>query len=594
MVITKSFNLDINTPWKAPTLYIKQGDVDSRKLQATIRKDGTNYSIPGDVFATFRMHKPDDTFVTQDCTISGSVVSVVMDAQCATAAGHGKAEFVLQTASEVVSTFLLAIEILPSAVTDGDIESRDALGEYRTILDEMLRVKGAPLVANTAADMTDTDRVYVYTGSEVGYVNGDWYYYDGANWMSGGVYNSQGIGDQILNMIYNVYPTEADSGQIASFKDGADSIPVKSLAVNIQGSQGGTGTPAPDNICPITYYSTANIYHRGKNLLLPSNFSLPSTQYGVTLSAGTEPGTYVVNGTATGGDANFVLYYKTTMLAAGFHKLAGQVVKLSGCPVGGAANTYCLAWARCGNVYDSSSQFANDTGSGARYVLKDFTDESGSIYLRIHVQNGTTVNNLVFKPMVTLDAETDQTYAPPAQYDTSIALGDRLVYSGVLNVETGLLTATWRAINMGLATWSMYTSGTGGFNIFRCSPTGRKYGTDADGIVGLCDCYEWTGNKTLATATGTGAGALQNKQFSFQTTSLQVCVRDDTYATEDAFKAAMDGHYLVYEYDTPYVLHLTPTEVRTVLGDNNIWADTGNVNVIIRADIAKYIEERLA
>ena len=193
MVITKSFNLDINTPWKAPTLYIKQGDVDSRKLQATIRKDGTNYSIPGDVFATFRMHKPDDTFVTQDCTISGSIVSVVMDAQCATAAGHGKAEFVLQTASEVVSTFLLAIEILPSAVSDGDIESRDALGEYRTILEEMLRVKGAPLVANTAADMTDTDRVYVYTGSEVGYVNGSWYYYDGDSWEVGGVYNAVAV-----------------------------------------------------------------------------------------------------------------------------------------------------------------------------------------------------------------------------------------------------------------------------------------------------------------------------------------------------------------------------------------------------------------
>lgn len=203
MVITKSFYLDINTPWKAPTLYIKQGDVDSRKLQATIRKDGTNYSIPGDVFATFRMHKPDDTFVTQDCTISGSVVSVVMDAQCATAAGHGKAEFVLQTASEVVSTFLLAIEILPSAVSDGDIESRDALGEYRTILEEMLRVKGAPLVANTAADMTDTDRVYVYTGSEVGYVNGDWYYYDGAGWTDGGQYNSPALPQVILDIQNN-------------------------------------------------------------------------------------------------------------------------------------------------------------------------------------------------------------------------------------------------------------------------------------------------------------------------------------------------------------------------------------------------------
>ena len=49
---------------------------------------------------------------------------------------------------------------------------------------------GSPLVAATAADMTDTTKVYVYTGSETGYTNGDWYYYDGSAWADGGVYNS--------------------------------------------------------------------------------------------------------------------------------------------------------------------------------------------------------------------------------------------------------------------------------------------------------------------------------------------------------------------------------------------------------------------
>lgn len=49
---------------------------------------------------------------------------------------------------------------------------------------------GSPLVAATAADMTDTDKVYVYTGSEAGYTAGNWYYYDGSVWQSGGVYNA--------------------------------------------------------------------------------------------------------------------------------------------------------------------------------------------------------------------------------------------------------------------------------------------------------------------------------------------------------------------------------------------------------------------
>ena len=48
---------------------------------------------------------------------------------------------------------------------------------------------GSPLVANTAADMTDHDRIYVYAGTEAGYTAGHWYYYDGS-WKDGGAYNA--------------------------------------------------------------------------------------------------------------------------------------------------------------------------------------------------------------------------------------------------------------------------------------------------------------------------------------------------------------------------------------------------------------------
>lgn len=52
---------------------------------------------------------------------------------------------------------------------------------------------GSPLVASTAAAMEDTTKVYVYTGSETGYTAGNWYYYDGSAWVSGGVYNSVAV-----------------------------------------------------------------------------------------------------------------------------------------------------------------------------------------------------------------------------------------------------------------------------------------------------------------------------------------------------------------------------------------------------------------
>ncbi len=52
---------------------------------------------------------------------------------------------------------------------------------------------GAPLIANTVSDMTDATRPYVYTGSESGYFNGHWYYYDSSSWVDGGVYNSVAV-----------------------------------------------------------------------------------------------------------------------------------------------------------------------------------------------------------------------------------------------------------------------------------------------------------------------------------------------------------------------------------------------------------------
>lgn len=49
---------------------------------------------------------------------------------------------------------------------------------------------GAPRVATQASDMTDRNSIYVYTGSESGYINGNWYSWNGSSWVSGGVYNS--------------------------------------------------------------------------------------------------------------------------------------------------------------------------------------------------------------------------------------------------------------------------------------------------------------------------------------------------------------------------------------------------------------------
>ena len=60
---------------------------------------------------------------------------------------------------------------------------------------ELSRV-ATPLVASLVAQMTDTKRVYVYTGAEGGYTTGNWYYHNGTAWVRGGVYQASGIADK--------------------------------------------------------------------------------------------------------------------------------------------------------------------------------------------------------------------------------------------------------------------------------------------------------------------------------------------------------------------------------------------------------------
>ena len=59
---------------------------------------------------------------------------------------------------------------------------------------------------------------------------------------------------------------DTTSGDIASFPDGADGLPVKDLTVGIEPVQSGTGDPSPTNVRPISGWTGANVTRTGKNL----------------------------------------------------------------------------------------------------------------------------------------------------------------------------------------------------------------------------------------------------------------------------------------------------------------------------------------
>ena len=105
------------------------------------------------------------------------------------------------------------------------------------------------------------------------------------------------INDEVGNL-KNTLNHKADviydtaSGDIASFPDGADGLPVKDLTVGIEPVQSGTGDPSPTNVRPISGWTGCNISHSGADTsdptVIPISWqSSAGTVYGGTLDVTT-------------------------------------------------------------------------------------------------------------------------------------------------------------------------------------------------------------------------------------------------------------------------------------------------------------------
>lgn len=88
-----------------------------------------------------------------------------------------------------------------------------------------------PLKASTVAGMTDTTKVYVYTGSETGYTAGNWYYYDGTDWVSGGVYNATALETDKTLTVSGAAADAAVTGGIRTYVDALGSNYVNAVAL---------------------------------------------------------------------------------------------------------------------------------------------------------------------------------------------------------------------------------------------------------------------------------------------------------------------------------------------------------------------------
>ncbi len=126
------------------------------------------------------------------------------------------------------------------------------------------------------------------------------YVWDGEDWIKLNGDLTQDV-SQLKNAITSkasaIYNTA--SGDIASFADGADGMPIKHLIANIEAVQSGTGDPSPDNVRPITGWTGLNGARFGINQLPRNAVDETRTHNGITITA--KNGVYKITGTSTGG-----------------------------------------------------------------------------------------------------------------------------------------------------------------------------------------------------------------------------------------------------------------------------------------------------
>ena len=125
------------------------------------------------------------------------------------------------------------------------------------------------------------------------------------------------------------------------------------------------------------------------NLLKPTLQT--STSNGITCTNNGD-GTYTFNGTSTA-EATFIVEYIGDIVT----KYVNKDLRLVGCPKNGSKNTYRL------QIWSDSQEPVYDFGDGVKIHIKKAT---GNANVAILFGKDITVNNLVFKPMLTTNLST--------------------------------------------------------------------------------------------------------------------------------------------------------------------------------------------
>ena len=224
----------------------------------------------------------------------------------------------------------------------------------------------------------------------------------------------------------------------------------------------------------------------------------------------------------------------------------------------------------------------NDVGSGVS--INGF--RAGYFRFQIQIKSGTTVNNLVFKPMVVFDSSV-LPYHPFAGKSYTITLG-QTVYGAKLTIaEDGSVTALVdRAIDK--ISDLVCVKAETNYQTFGVTPT---HGMASGESIALVQSSAWKGlpqDQISSSGDNYVWGSSANGTIRIKTTAY-------ASMTVSEFKTEFADAQLCYYLATPIEIQLDPVQIAAIANQtNNVWADAGDVSVEFAANVKTYIDQKIA
>ena len=319
-----------------------------------------------------------------------------------------------------------------------------------------------------------------------------------------------------------------------------------------------------ENLCPISGHTGLTVYRTGENL-----YSRDNGQYNVPF--------YATDGTATAyADVN-VVWIKVKPNTK--YTITNQPND----------KTYYVRWIECdenkGYVWRDPSTMTQSVST------RTYTTRANTHYLQIAANqwNAASISSNDWE--VCIQEGTDATFYPYTGNTYPITFPDAAgtVYGGTDEVVSGQGSNEMTKLKL-LSSFAWQENGTAGSD----RRFGFPYGSYPDYIKSANQNGTFISNTLAPHSIGYNGHAFG----TFYISNAWIVVHDNNshFATLEDFKEWLDSEdvYIVYKVATPQPYTHEPQQITTLYGDNNVWANTGDVSLRYRANTKLYIDGKLA